>query len=237
MPRLPIAVIVAGLVLGLACSSEEGGTPTGTQTGGLVIRASAFSPPIVLSRNDRPASLMVDPSLFKMGFYQLYLSSATDCSGPNLLHNYGVRTDFDLVTGPTLFTVTGAPSGTYPCLIMRISDILEFVPSADFGPCVAGTTYHTDIYRAGETDWVDVAGNMITGTGSDASPMDDMVDVFFSTDPSAVLGRGYSPNQVGLLGAAAVIPGSSTFYFNGSGGVTDEGGSCRMVPGTPPEFR
>jgi len=236
MPRLPVAAIVAGLVLSLACASDEG-PPTGTQTGDLVIMASAFSAPIVPSRSDMSASLMVDPSLFKMGFYRLYLSSATDCSGPNLLHDYGVRTDFDLVTGPTLFTVTGAPAGTYPCLIMRISDILEFVPSADFGPCVMGTTYHTDIYRAGEVDWVDVAGNMIIGTGSDATPMDDMVDVFFSTDPPAVLGRGYSSSQVGLLGAAAVIPGASTFYFNGSGGVTDEGGTCRMVPGTPPEFR
>ncbi len=236
MPRLPAAAIVAGLVLSLACASEEG-APPGPQTGDLVIRASAFSAPIVLPSTDMPASLMVDPSLFKMGFYRLYLSSATDCSAPALLHDYGVRTDFDLVTGPTLFTVTGAPAGTYPCLIMRVSDILEFVPVADYGPCVAGTTYMTDIYRTGETDWVDVDGNSIIGTGSDASPMDDKVDVFFSTDPAAVEGRGYSPNQVGVLGAAAVIPGTSTFYFNGSGGVTDEGGTCRMVPGTPPEFR
>jgi hypothetical protein len=165
------------------------------------------------------------------------MSSATDCSAPALLHDYGTRTDFDLVTGPTLFTVTGAPPGTYPCLIMRISDILEFVPSADYGPCAVGVTYMTDIYRAGETDWLDVNGGSITGTGSDASPMDDKVDIFFSTDQAAVIGRGYSPNQVGTLGAAAVIPGTSTFYYNGSGGVTDENGSCRMVPGTPPEFR
>ena len=41
---------------------------------------------------------------------------------------------------------------------MRVSGILDLVPSADFGPCVAGTAYHTDIYRVGEVDWLDENG-------------------------------------------------------------------------------
>ncbi len=101
---------------------------------------------------------------------------------------------------------------------------------------MAGTTYHTDIYRAGETDFLDVNGASIIGTGTDASPMDDKVDIFFSTDPAAVIGRGYSPSQVSVLGSHAIVPGTSTFYWDGSGGVVDDGGTCRMDPGTPPTF-
>ena len=230
MLRLPaFAKVSAGLALSLACSSGEEMAPS---VGIFVVTASGTAAPIVLGTAARAG----DPSLFKLGFYRLYMSSATDCSGPNLLHNYGTRTDFDLLTSPTLFSLTGAPVGTYFCLIMRISDILEFVPVADDGPCVAGTTYHTDSYRAGETDWLDVNGSSIIGTGTDASPMDDKVDIFFSTNPAAVIGRGYSPSQVSVLGSHAIVPGTSTFYWDGSGGVVDDGGTCRMDPGTPPTF-
>ncbi len=129
MLRLPaFAKFSAGLALSLACSSGEEMAPS---VGIFVVTASGTAAPIVLGTAARAG----DPSLFKLGFYRLYMSSATDCSGPNLLHNYGTRTDFDLLTSPTLFSLTGAPVGTYPCLIMRISDILEFVPVADDGPC------------------------------------------------------------------------------------------------------
>lgn len=230
MPRLAVfAKVCAGLGLSLACSSAEEMAPSG---GTFVITASGTAAPVVSVR----AARATDPTVFKLGFYRLYLSSGVDCSAPALVHDYGIKTEFDLLTSPTLFSLTGVPIGTYPCLIMTISDILTFVPEADDGPCVAGTTYTTDIYRAGETDWLDVNGSSIIGTGTDASPMDDKVDIFFSTNPAAVIARGYSPNQVGILGSPAIVPGASTFYWDGSGGVGDDGGTCRMEPGTPPTF-
>ena len=90
--------------------------------------------------------------------------------------------------------------------------------------------------QAGEPALRAVNGASIIGTRSDASPMDDKVDIFFSTNPAAVIGRGYSPSQVGALGSPAIVPGASTFYWDGSGGVGDDGGTCRMEPGTPPTF-
>jgi hypothetical protein len=235
---LALATLIGGLAFSLGCSSDTvTDPPDDPQTGTFVIRGSASAAPLALLASTSSSVRMVDPSLFKVGFYRLYLSSNVDCSAPTLVHDYETRADFDLVTGPTLFSATGVPTGSYSCLIMTLSDVLEFVPDSDVGPCVAGTTYHTDTYRAGESDWKDVSGAAITGSGTDASPVDNMVDVFFSTDPAAVIGRGYSANQVLTLGAPAVVPGTSTFYFDGSGAVTEEDGSCRIVPGTPPEFR
>ncbi len=236
---LAFAALIVGLAFSLGCNSDPVTDPPDDdpQTGTFVITGSASAAPLALLASTSSTSLLVDPSLFRVGFYRLYLSSNVDCSAPTLVHDYGARADFDLVTGPTLFSATGVPAGSYPCLIMTMSDVMEFVPDSDVGPCVAGTTYHTDTYREGESDWKDVSGAPITGTGTDASPVDNMVDVFFSTDPAAVIGRGYSANQVLTLGAPAVVPGTSTFYLNGSGAVTEEDGSCRIVPGTPPEFR
>ncbi|MCH8241892.1 MAG: DUF11 domain-containing protein [Planctomycetes bacterium] len=46
-------------------------------------------------------------------------------------------------------------------------------------------------------------------------------------------------NVTGNVQISVPAPGvlGNDFDPDGSGGVTDEGGSCRMVPGTPPEFR
>jgi len=235
---LALATLIAGLAFSLGCSSDTvTDPPDDPQTGTFVINGSASAAPLAFLASANSTSQMVDPSLFRVGFYRLYLSGNTDCSAPTLVHDYGARNDFDLVTNPTLFTAAGVPNGSYPCLIMTMSDVMEFIPDSDTGPCVAGTTYRTDTYRDGESDWKDVSGAPITGTGTDASPVDNMVDVFFSTDPAAVIARGYSSNQVLTLGAPAVVPGTSTFYLNGTGSVTEEDGSCRIVPGTPPEFR
>lgn len=221
-------LVLAGL---LAACGDDG--PSEPGTGELVVQAraaSSFSPP------PAAAAQAVDPSRFTMSFYRIYLASDADCSSPTLLADNGsTPTPYDLLTDPTLFTADGDP-GTYRCLILRISDILEFVPATTEGPCMAGTTYRTDVYRNGETDWRDVDGTPIVGRGEDATPVDDSPDIFFTTDRAAVVARGFSPNQVQSLVSPAVVPGTATFVYDLDGTIADEGGSCRAIPGTY-EFR
>lgn len=198
--------------------------------------AVTFAEPAGSSPATLPIASVVDPSSFEMEFYRIYLATNEDCSSPILVADNGATpVAYDLLSDPTIFDASGTP-GTYDCLILRISDVLTFVPATSEGPCVAGTTYQTDVYRDGETDWRDADGNPIVGTGEDATPSDDSPDVLFSTNPSAVIARGYSPNQVQLLRNSAVVPGTSTFAYDLTGSVGDEGGTCRGLPGVY-EFR
>ena len=52
-------------------------------------------------------------------------------------------------------------------------------------------------------------------------------------DPAAVQARGYSPHQIIALTSDLVVPGQSTFYWNGAGSVVSEGGGCYINPGIP----
>ena len=223
--------LLASLVL-VACSSDD--DPNLPQTGELIVRTQAATP--FSAQAAAAAASMGDPSSFTLTFYRFYLAEDADCSSAELLADNGTGgVAHDLLTNPTLFTVTGDP-GTYNCVVMRISDVLTFTSASSFGPCVSGTTYTTDVYRTGETNWRDVDGAPIIGSGTDAAPVDNRPDVFFSTSPSAVIARGASSNQVVPLGTGAVIPGTNTFVYDVSGAVADEGGSCRILPGAY-EFR
>ena len=238
--RAPLAFvsILSLLTLG-ACGSDDGG-PSEPTLGDLVVEARsaasfAASPlataPVGL-QGAGPEAAPVDVTRYDVTFYRFYLAQDADCTSPVLLEDYGSSPlTVDLLTDPTLFEVTGTP-GTYECIVMRISDVFTFVPETTDGPCVAGTTYTVDTYYDGETDFLDVDGSPVTGRGSDAAPVDDRVDILFSTDPAAVAARGYSTNQIVPLDAGAVIPGTATFVYDLTGIATDQGGECRSGGGS-----
>lgn len=232
--RIALA-LAAVLALGACGSDSDDDGPMEPTLGDLVVQArSAASFPVPLSSAsvDGPQAAPGDVTRYDVTFYRFYLAANADCSSPMLLEDYGTSPlTADLFTDPTLFEVRGEP-GTYDCIAMRISDVFTFVPEVTVGPCVAGTAYTVDTYYDGETDFLDVDGRPIVGRGDDASPVDDMVDVFFSTNPAAVVARGYSPNQIVPLESGAVIPGTATFVYDLSGAATDQGGECRSGAGT-----
>ena len=115
-----------------------------------------------------------------------------------------------------------------------MSDAIGFKSGTTFGTCTADTQYWQDIYRDGESDWLDVDLNPIVGHGSDDTPVDDQVTTVITTDTTAVIARGFSTHQVIPLQSPLVVPGASTFYWNGQGSVTTgDGRPCGLEPGVP----
>lgn len=231
----PIPITIAGILVSVlaACSSAPVDGP-GTF---LTIVGSAFAPPAISGGMHALLDPTTgDPASLSIGVYALYISSNTDCSSPVLVQDYGSAGAVkDFVGNPVLFT--GAPdAGSYPCLAIKMSDVLHMVPASSFGDCVAGVDYAGDIYRDGESDWKDVYMNPIIGTGTDSVPQDDHVTIFMTRDTAAALARGISTNQLIQLGGDLIVPGQSTFYWNGQGSVVSEGGQCGINPGRP-EFR
>jgi hypothetical protein len=177
-----------------------------------------------------------DPASMTIGLYALYISPNADCSSPVLVSDNGTTAvQKDFVQTPVLFT--GSPAaGTYKCVMLKMSDVLHMKPATSFGPCVTGTEYAGDIYRDGETDWKDPQLNQVVGHGTDSLPVDDHVTIFMTRDTSAAYARGISPHQTIALGSDLIVPGQSTFYWNGQGSVWSEHGMCSLQPGQP-EFK
>jgi len=216
------------LLVAAACSSEGliGSTPSLTVTG------SAGAPPALFSN----ASFVTsgDPSAVRIGMYALWISSNGDCSSPTLVQDYGDAGEVkDLVQNPVLFSAEAA-AATYECVIIRMSDVVGFESASSFGTCEANVAYEQDIYREGQTDWKDADLNPIIGTGTDSVPSNDHVALVMTTDTTAAIARGFSSNQVIALASPLVVPGQSTFYWNGQGSVTSEPGyPCGLQPGAP----
>ena len=218
-----------------ACSSDAAVNDGAT----LTIKGSASAPPsVTVVAGNRLASASAadyatgDPSSLTVGMYALYISQNADCSAPILVEDHGTTVQpKDFVGNPVLFS--GSPAnGSYKCLMIRMSDVLHFTPATTFGSCTAGQTYFGDIYRDGENDWKDKDGATIVGHGTDESPVDDHVTIFITRDPSAVMARGVSEHQIIPLDGDLVVPGHTTFYWNGQGSVIDYG-SCGINPGRP----
>lgn len=228
-PRLAVPLMLSALLL--ACSSTSDSSEDT-----LVVRGDAGSP--APEPTLRGAANLIpppggDPASLRIGAYALYISPNTDCSNATKVQDYGTTASIkDLVNHPTLFS--GSPdSGSYQCVGIKMSDVIDVVPDSTFGNCHAGTHYLGDIYRSGETDWKDIDLNPIVGTGTDSTPSDDRVLLVMTRDTTAAITRGFSTNQVITLGSDLVVPSQSTFYWHGEGTVVDEGGACGVYPGRP----
>ncbi len=223
----------ASLVTLAACSTATDGL---APSANFTVHGSAAAAPGTSAAMAAPSATTGDPSSLTIGMYALYISANEDCSAPVLVDDHGATPqNKDFYSNPVLFS--GSPAaGAYQCVAIKMSDVIRMKPATSFGNCVAGTEYAGDIYREGETDWKDVNLNPIVGTGTDSSPADDHVTIFLTRNPAAAIARGLSQHQVLHLGSNLIVPGQSTFYWNGQGTVVDEGGQCGINPGAP-DFR
>ena len=173
------------------------------------------------------------PGSLTVGMHAFYIGTNADCSGLVEVQSLGgVAQPKDLMQNPVLFAGS-PPNGSYRCVAMRISDVIRMKPATSFGPCVAGTEYAGDIYRAGENDFKDVDGSTIIAHGTDEVPVSDVVAIFMTREPAAALARGISSHQTIALGSNLVVPGQSTFYWDATGSITTDGGGCNIQPGRP----
>lgn len=226
-----LALSVTALLLA-ACGSDDP-VVENPETGELVVRASgSATAPSIASDGYAPA---VTAASFEIGFAEMRLSANTDCSGPyQTIFARSTPTRVDIATNPELARTDGLTRGTYPCVAMRISDLMNYRPVVTDGPCVAGVTTVKDTYRAGneETAWRDIAGATITARGTDAAPVEDLVWIFITTNEAAVDARGYGVNQTITLDSPLVIPGTTTLYWDLTDALGDEGdGECGTVDG------
>ena len=148
-----VAIALSGSFL-LGCGDDEEMMEV-PDTGELILRGSSQPPPSPVAPLTTAASVPVgDPASFLVGLYSFHISENADCSGPFItaFDNGGAPATRDLTTNPEFFTASDVPTGTYPCVAMRISDILSFQSESSGGACMTGVTYTGDVYRAGAED-------------------------------------------------------------------------------------
>jgi hypothetical protein len=175
-----------------------------------------------------------------VGLYSFHISENADCAPPfiTVFDNGSTARVFDFTSDPELFRADGVSIGTYPCVAMKISDILEFESSVTAGACVAGTTYRGDIYRDGGEDepFRDLDLNPIPATGSDATPSEDGVFILFTTDRAGAGGRGFAENQLIPLASPLIVPDEITFSWDATNAVVDDVTRCLLEPDAPALF-
>jgi hypothetical protein len=187
--------------------------------------------------------------------YQAYLSTSGDCSSPVLFLDPETDTtnfpngyaEVDMASGPTIGSGSIA-EGTYICAIFKMSDQISFVPDANNGACVSGTTYNIDVCMdngGGAPTVTDKDGT--TSTCNTANLTEDTIWVYISTFATTTTGAQNHnafapPTQNGdgdnafKLNNDITISGdvTGTFTFGVAGKVgPDGGGDCGFEP---PDF-
>lgn len=216
------------------------GSKTATATNQFYLLSNQFGR-LVASTCDGCAG---SPETMSIKLYSLYLSTNADCSSPTLVVDNGATAvTKELSVNPILFEASPT-TGTYNCMILKISDNLNFTPDADAAAafpsvCRANTETTFDIYRTDSGDtWKNLNGAAIDPSGTTTVPAEDTVFVFASTNVSAVTATSIAPheNQTAALTGALIVPGQSTFYVDFAGGVRG-GERCSIEGGRGLGFR
>ena len=122
-----------------------------------------------------------NPSHVLIKIYEIRMSHNADCTnGVRVVSNASpVPTDF--VTNPSLGS--GAiPNGQYQCVMVKLSNIISFTPSANDAPnCTGGTTYARSVFHtgSGQTNSIDPDGNTITPIGDSQSTVENPFWAYF----------------------------------------------------------
>ena len=187
-------------------------------------------------------AMALDASSLKLQVYSVMLSTSPLCTSPVTVFSSPTATEVDFLAAPTLGS--GNPAdGTYNCVVIKMSDLIKFTPSASAGLCTSGTQYVADVCRSdngGTTQAPDAAGAPTVCLGTDAAPVSDAVYLYLTTNASAGTGGGNtfmqptstsSTNGLNLT-APLVIAGAakSKFVVNATGKVGSDSVSCGMNP-------
>ncbi len=217
--------ILLGLVLAVLSLNVTGCSDSDA---GLTIKGTASTSSALAS-----VATSGSPTYLLMTVYAAYISTSADCSSPILVEDHGsTGREIDMISqsGPTLFSGNPA-AGTYPCIILKIKDTMNFKVDStavtDHPECTSTTTEHTfDVYRDGNSDdglQVDMNGAAVDARGSASSPVADTIYVFASTGAATDIranGVAINENQYVNLNTALVVPSVRFFYFDMSDGVS-----------------
>ena len=171
--------------------------------------------------------------------YQVAVSASTDCSGPQVIFTSTSGTEVDFLKNPMLGG-GNIPDGTYPCIMINMSDVIKYRPTANDGTlCVAGTQYFSDVCRSDSSESTDLFNGSTTTnvacTGINpptaASVGANQVTLYlFTTSPSTGAAFRSGAANGFLLGNPFVVSGSSTgtFVVDVTNKVMDNGSYCEM---------
>ncbi len=222
-------------LLALACGGGGGsGSPPATDSTFTVYgsaRATAGAAALAMTTAGSPTSLL-------QTFYKGWVSTSADCSDPVLIEDLGSSgKSIEFYDDPIIFEGS-PPDGTYRCIIVEVSDTMRFTPDAAAeaafpGVCSTGTASDMDTFKTGDDNRVLLGStDPQVGEGAPGAAVPQHVDIFISTDPSAVAAaRGAGLSQIVQLLAPLVAPGQTTFYADFAGLVGNLDGHCWLEKG------
>ncbi|MFO0761232.1 MAG: hypothetical protein U0359_32435 [Byssovorax sp.] len=234
------AMLAAALAAGLAttgCATpvEDPAGPSLTIVGSTGSPASG-SGPEKSAQGIPPGASVGTPSSVAIGLYSLYLGLTPDCADLQLAQDYGSQPLIvDLAASSTLFS-TSPPDGAYPCVVFKMSDQIHFRTSTTFDACEAETDYVADVYRSGQTGYLDPDGLYVNGQGDDLNPVNDPFALVMTTSPTAAIAHGFDAHQVLGLASALTVPGTATFVWDAANTMMSVDGQCGVDPGQPGFF-
>ena len=190
----------------------------------------------------------VNASQVLISIYSVAVSTSADCSNPTVVIDNGATArQVDFIANSNLGSSSVA-NGTYPCVILKMSDVITFTPASTSGSCTGGTQYTIDVCRANGSTYtpltvsgtVGTYGSTTACTGSQASPVDDKVSLFLSTQSTnSGSGGGQAftrPASAGTngftLNGAFTVSGSATgtFVVNFNNKIDGSGATCDLQP-------
>ena len=92
-------------------------------------------------------AMALDASSLKLQVYSVMLSTSAQCTSPVTVFSSAAPVEVDFLAAPTLGS-GNPPDATYNCVIIKMSDLIKFTPSASAGLCTAGTQYTADVCRS-----------------------------------------------------------------------------------------
>lgn len=188
-----------------------------------------------------------DATSAKLKLYGVWLSMSGDCSSPVEVLNSSDGTTIDMLLSPTL-AEKDIPVGTYKCLILKMNDVINFIPKTDDGHCVAGQVSTIDVCQAAHSSFSKDALTGDTITCTDGTTTGDKVFVYISVDSFCEDSNSAGCSDTFNAFAPPAAPGdkvngiklqneivvdgntSGTFIFNLDGKIMDDGTRCDMEP-------
>lgn len=171
--------------------------------------------------------------------YQVAVSASTDCSNPLVIFSSSAGTEVNFLSNPILGG-GNIPDGTYPCVMINMSDVIKYRPTANDGTrCVAGTQYFSDVCRSDSSESTDLFNGSTTTTvactgtnppTADSVGPNQVTLYMFTTSPNTGSCFRTGAANGATLQSPFVVSGSSsgTFVVDVTNKVMDNGSYCEM---------
>lgn len=226
--------ITLGMFSIAGCTAEEdGGVFTLRGAGDL----SAVDAQSVAPR----ANTGLSPETFDVKVYGFSVSPNADCSDPITVLDEPDPPLTDMMENPTIWEGE-VPDGSYPCVIMEISDNLHMAPAedSDDGICIKGEVSVRDVCHGND----DNGFQRIDGTTGACTDEEQRVALFISTwatsEPTDGTNPFWAPTEDddvlhGLhLDGELVVEGDTvgTFVVDATGQVQSSSDECELLPPT-----